>query len=266
MLEAEYATMFAAEERHWWYRGLHDQARRAVRLCREDATGPLRVLDAGCGTGKVLESLACGGEIAVVGLDLSATALQLARRRGDFALTRASAHALPFADASFDAVLSLDVLANLPPSAVPTALAECYRVLVPGGRLICNIVAYQALYSEHDRAVGVVHRYTRGQWGKLLGGAGFFAEYLTYANTLLFPAAALVRLWRKRERPGQAPRSDLALPPGPVNALLTGVRRLENILTVELGIPLPVGLSIFAVARKPRAAARPNRNKTLTHR
>ncbi|WP_428565916.1 MAG: class I SAM-dependent methyltransferase [Solidesulfovibrio sp. DCME] len=251
MLEAEYATMFAAEEGHWWYRGLHDQARRAVGLCREAAKGPLRVLDAGCGTGKVLDTLARDGDVKAFGLDLSATALDLARRRGPLALTRASAAALPFADASFDAVLSLDVLANLPPRLLPTALADCRRVLVPGGRLICNIVAFQALYSEHDRAVGVVRRYTRGQLARLLAGAGFVTERLTYANTLLFPAAALVRLARRRPRPGQAPRSDLAPPPAAVNTVLAAVRRLENILTVDLGIPLPVGLSIFAVARNP---------------
>lgn len=252
MLEAEYATMFAAEEGHWWYRGLHDQARRAVGLCREGAKGPLRVLDAGCGTGKVLETLEHDGGVDLFGLDISATALGLARRRGPFALTRASAAALPFADAAFDAVLSLDVLANLPPHLLPTALADCRRVLVPGGRLVCNLVAFQALYGEHDRAVGVVRRYTRGQVARLLAGAGFVTERLTYANTLLFPPAALVRLWRKRPRPGRAPRSDLARPPAAVNAILAGARRLENILTVDWGLPLPFGLSIFAVAQKPR--------------
>jgi len=259
MLENEYATMRAAEETHWWYRGLHDQVRRAVVLCREDVGRPLRILDAGCGTGKVVSLLTARGD-AVTGLDLSATALSLARTRGPFALTRASAAALPFADAAFDAVLSLDVLANLPPAALPAALADCRRVLAPGGRLILNIVAYQALYSEHDRAVGVVRRYTRGQIARLLDVAGFLPERLTYANTVLFPAAALVRLWRRRPRPGRTPRSDLALPPAAVNAALTGVRTLENILTVTLGMPLPVGLSIFAVARTPRRTPpRPNR-------
>lgn len=257
MLENEYATMRAAEETHWWYRGLHDQVRRAVALCREDVGRPLHILDAGCGTGKVVSLLAAGGD-AVTGLDLSATALSLTGRRGPSALVRASAAALPFADATFDTVLSLDVLANLPPAALPAALADCRRVLVPGGRLILNIVAYQALYSEHDRAVGVVRRYTRGQIARLLDGAGFAPERLTYANTVLFPAA-LVRLWRKRPRPGRTPHSDLALPPAAVNAALTRVRVIENILTMDFGLPLPVGLSIFAVARAPRRTPpRPN--------
>ncbi|EFL49278.1 Methyltransferase type 11 [Solidesulfovibrio fructosivorans JJ]] len=261
MLEAEYATMFAAEETYWWYRGLHDQVRRAVALCREEADGPLRVLDAGCGTGKVLETLA--GE-AVTGLDLSATALSLARRRGDFPLTRASAVDLPFRDASFDVVLSLDVLANVPPSAVIPALAEARRTLVPGGRLILNIVAHQFLYSEHDRAVGVQQRYSAGQVRDFLVAAGFRVEKMTYSNTLLFPVAALVRLWRKRARPGHTPRSDLAPLPPRLNAALARMRFVENALMVDYGIPMPFGLSVFAMAKNPvgPARTRPGRSRT----
>ncbi|MGE4539395.1 MAG: class I SAM-dependent methyltransferase [Desulfovibrio sp.] len=261
MLEAEYATMFAAEETYWWYRGLHDQVRRAVALCREDAPGPLRVLDAGCGTGKVLEALAAD---KATGLDLSATALALARRRGDFPLTRASAVSLPFRDASFDVVLSLDVLANVPPSAVIPALAEARRTLVPGGRLILNIVAHQALYSEHDRAVGVQQRYTTRQIRSFLGSAGFFVEKLTYSNTLLFPIAALVRLWRKRNRPGQAPRSDLAPLPPRLNAALARTRFVENAFMVDYGFAMPFGLSVFAMAKNPVGPARPRSGRSRT--
>lgn len=263
MLEAEYATMFGAEERHWWYLGLHDQVRKALARCRIGENRPLRVLDAGCGTGKVLDLL---GDAAVTGLDLSATGLALARRRGPFALVRASVAALPFGEASFDVVVSLDVLANLPPEAVPGALADCRRVLAPGGRLLLNLVAFQSLYSEHDRAVGVVRRYRTGQVARLLAEAGFEVELLTYANTLLFPAAALVRLWRKRQPAGRAPRSDLALLPGPLNAALARVRFFENDLMLRHDVVLPFGLSIFALARNPigpgRSHPQPSRART----
>ncbi|MFP5260203.1 MAG: class I SAM-dependent methyltransferase [Acidobacteriota bacterium] len=256
MLEAEYATMFGAEERHWWYLGLHDQLKAAYARCRALVTGPGRVLDAGCGTGKVLTLL---GEARPVGLDLSATALALARKRGPFALTRGSAVSLPFAAGSFDVAVSLDVLANVPPAEVPPALAELYRVLAPGGALILNLVALHALFSEHDRAVGVVRRYRADEVRRMLVAAGFSIEILSYSNTILFPIAALVRLWRKRERPGDAaPVSDLAPLPGPLNTLLAGIRRLENAMIVRYGLTLPFGLSVFALARKPAVAATAN--------
>ncbi|KHK01113.1 class I SAM-dependent DNA methyltransferase [Desulfovibrio sp. TomC] len=251
MQEAEYATMFGSEEHHWWYLGLHDQLQQAFARCRGLAAGPGRVLDAGCGTGKVLEILR---DVAPVGLDLSATALALARRRGPFALTQASATTLPFAAASFDVAVSLDVLANVPPAEVPAAFRELFRVLAPGGALILNLVAFEALYSEHDRAVGVVKRYRIGEVRRLLAAAGFTLDICSYSNTILFPIAALVRLWRKRPRPGgRPPVSDLAPLPGPVNAVLAGIRRLENNMIVRHGFALPFGLSIFVLARKPVA-------------
>jgi len=256
VLEAEYATMFGAEERHWWYLGLHDQLEKAFARCRGLVAGPGRVLDAGCGTGKVLQILDAAQP---VGLDLSATALSLARRRGPFALTQASAVSLPFAPESFDLAVSLDVLANVPPAEVPAALADLYRVLAPGGALILNLVAFQSLFSEHDRAVGVVRRYRAGEVRRMLVAAGFSIEILSYSNTILFPVAALVRLWRKRRRPGAgAPVSDLSPLPGPLNALLAGIRRLENDIIVRHGFSLPFGLSVFALARKPAGAAAAN--------
>jgi SAM-dependent methyltransferase len=255
MLEAEYATMFGAEERHWWYLGLHDQVRQAFARCRGLVSGPGRVLDAGCGTGKILELL---GDVRPVGLDLSATALSLARRRGPFPLVRASAVTLPFAAASFDVAVSLDVLANVPPDAVGPAFDELFRVLAPGGALILNLVAFQGLYSQHDRAVGVVRRYRAGEVRRLLVRAGFTLDILSYSNTILFPAAALVRLARKRRRAGQVPVSDLAPLPGPVNAALAAVRRLENAIIVGQGYALPFGLSVFALARKPGAGLSDN--------
>lgn len=240
--------MFAAEQSHWWYLGLHDQVRRAVDRCREDASGPLRLLDAGCGTGKVLSEFA--GD-RVTGLDLSATALSLAKGRGDFPLVRASTAKLPFQDASFDVVVSLDVLSNLPPAVLGTTLADMRRVLAPGGRLILNTAAHQSLYSEHDRAVGVVCRYTAGQIRGFLAGAGFAVELLSYSNTLLFPVAALVRLWRKRHLADPSPHSDLAPLPPRLNALLARTRCLENAAIIRYGLPMPFGLSIFAIARNP---------------
>ncbi|EKO39450.1 MAG: methylase involved in ubiquinone/menaquinone biosynthesis [Solidesulfovibrio magneticus str. Maddingley MBC34] len=248
MLEAEYAAMRQAEERHWWYLGLHDQVRRALARCRGAVSGPGRVLDAGCGTGKVLELLA---DLQPVGLDLSATALSLARQRGDFPLVRASAVTLPFADAAFDVALSLDVLANVPPGEVSAAFAELYRVLAPGGALILNLVAFQALYAEHDRAVGVVRRYRAGEVREMLAGAGFALDILSYSNTILFPAAAVVRLARRRRRPDHEPVSDLAPLPGPINAALAAVRRFENAVVVGKTLAFPFGLSVFALARKP---------------
>jgi SAM-dependent methyltransferase len=96
------------------------------------------VLDAGCGAGAhSLELIRRGA--AVTGVDLSAGLLDIARARlgPDVQLRQADlAQRLPFADASFDAVLASLVMHYLP-DWQPT-LAEFRRVLRPEGRLVIS--------------------------------------------------------------------------------------------------------------------------------
>lgn len=94
--------------------------------------GPLRTLDVGCGTG---ESRRLYVEATrYLGLDLSLTAVRLARRRHrDDDWLKGDVRELPFPDAAFDLVCCSSVLHHLPVRA--WALAEIVRVLRPGGRL-----------------------------------------------------------------------------------------------------------------------------------
>ncbi|MCL4448823.1 MAG: ubiquinone/menaquinone biosynthesis methyltransferase [Actinobacteria bacterium] len=113
-----------------------------------------RVLDLGCGTGALTITLP--PTIKIVGIDLSRVMLETAHKRlseyhgeysGDLSnengcyrneklqvgLSQASAYELPFADATFDAVLSAFVLRNLHER--QTAFDEVARVTKPGGKI-----------------------------------------------------------------------------------------------------------------------------------
>jgi ubiquinone/menaquinone biosynthesis C-methylase UbiE len=73
-----------------------------------------RILDLGCGTGMFLEELAERGGL-VVGVDSSARMLGIARKRaGEVSLVCADADHLPFKDGSFDVVVSITLLQNMP--------------------------------------------------------------------------------------------------------------------------------------------------------
>lgn len=93
----------------------------------EAAITGTRVLDVGCGGGSLAARLRRGGR-EVVGIDPSA--FQAKRTRG----VRAAAGALPFADKSFDSVVSSCSIKHWPDATA--GLAECRRVLRPGGALI----------------------------------------------------------------------------------------------------------------------------------
>jgi SAM-dependent methyltransferase len=106
-------------------------------LVREGDLAGKRVLDVGCGTGRLCAALdALGSRTA--GVDASAEMLAVARSRlpDGIVLEQAKAESLPFGDASFDRVtmqLSVHLVDR------PAAFAEVARVLGPGGRIaICT--------------------------------------------------------------------------------------------------------------------------------
>jgi SAM-dependent methyltransferase len=238
----EYEKLAAAEERMWWFRGLHAalvEALAGAALAPADA-----ILDAGCGTGGLLKHLASALPRArIVGLDLDAVAAAMARAKSGCPVCAGSVDRLPIADGVLDAVLSADVLCHRGVDAA-AGLAEMRRCLRPGGLLVLNLPAYAWLYSAHDAAVDNVRRFGRGELKRLLAHAGFAAVRAWYWNSFLFPLMVLRRkLW-----PGGG--SEVGLLPAPVECVFGAIMALEGRLR-RAGIALPFGGSILAVAVKP---------------
>ncbi len=99
-----------------------------VRRYLDGLPGGSRVLDVGCGEGVLVGEYA--GRLAIEGVDANYASDRV--RAG-------SATALPFADASFDRVLCLDVLEHLALADQATAFAEMFRVLTPDGEALVSV-------------------------------------------------------------------------------------------------------------------------------
>ncbi len=110
-----------------------------------------RVLDLGCGEGATLIHLAAGSAAgsSCTGVDLFEPKLAVARERlPGCRFVRASADALPFADASFDHVLVRDLVHHL--ESPERAIDEAARVLAPGGRMdVLEPCRYSPLIALH---------------------------------------------------------------------------------------------------------------------
>ena len=89
------------------------------------------LLDLGCGAG-MLALLKRKG-VALTGVDLSEECVGAARRNGYDETVLAELHQLPFADASFDYVASLDVIGHVPREQKDAVFSEIKRVLRPEG-------------------------------------------------------------------------------------------------------------------------------------
>ncbi len=94
-----------------------------------------RVLDVGCGTGNYAAALTAATSCRISGLDPSARMLDRAREAAGWeSLLQGSAEHLPFADHSFDVVMTTDVIHHIRDRDV--YFREANRVLKPGGHIV----------------------------------------------------------------------------------------------------------------------------------
>jgi SAM-dependent methyltransferase len=243
MERREYEKSFALEGEHWWFRAKRALVRSVLRRHgRLDGRG----LDVGCGTGGMLQALA--GHGTWVGLDAEPLALDFSRKRGLARLVTGSTGALPFRSNSFDACLCLDVLYHRAVGSDAVALAECHRVLTPGGLLVVTDSALAWLRSAHDDAVHGQRRYSRRELVARIRAAGFTPLFASYTYCLIFPAVAAFRALRQLR--GRAETGSDVFPlPRPLTACLLAVQAAERALLRV--VPLPFGSSVLCVARKP---------------
>jgi ubiquinone/menaquinone biosynthesis C-methylase UbiE len=251
MTPEEFRYLYELEENHWWFQGMRKIT--AALLEGRLPAKPLRILDAGCGTGLMLSWLrARRPGSSSYGVDISSDALHYCSLRGERLLIQSSVAELPLPANTFDLVVSFDVLDRFSLTEAGRPFGELARVLKPGGLLLVRVPAFQFLYSEHDAAVLTAHRYRLDELEGRLTDEGLKPQLLTYANTMLFPAAAVWR-WLHRSRRAGA-KSDVRPLPGPLrwlNPLLARLLFLEASWLRRFRQPLPVGLSAIALARKP---------------
>ncbi len=239
MEKIEYARMRQVEDRYWWFVSRRRMARRLLSAYAPEARD---ILDVGCGAGAFLAELPAG--LTGSGLDFSPEAIALCQERGLERLSQASAEQMPFADASFDALVSLDTLEHVADD--HAAAREIHRVLRPGGAAVLNVPAFPWLWGPHDVALHHHRRYTTRTFGALLEGAGLKVELLSYGIFFLFPVVAAIRLGDKVSR--REPSVALPHAPGPLNGALVSLQDAETSLMMRAR--LPWGSSVVAVARR----------------
>jgi SAM-dependent methyltransferase len=234
-----YDRMAELDSRHWWYRArreiLADLIERKIR-----PPSDARILEIGCGTGHNLAMLGQFGEVDALELDEQARAVA-EQRLGRKVMSAPLPEIAGVADGRYDLVGAFDVIEHIADDRA--AMASIADKIKPGGKFVMSVPAHQWMWSAHDVVNHHQRRYSKRQLRALIQGSPLRLERLGYFNSLLFPVAVAERLASKARGKDEA---DLKLPPGPLNAALERAFASERHLIGR--VPLPPGLSLFAVA------------------
>jgi len=266
-----FVLLFAIEDQHFWFRARNRIIATMVSQITAGLPLGYRVLEVGCGTGNVLRTLeqACPRGM-VVGMDLFAEALQYARRRTSCPLVQGDARALPF-NTQFDLICLFDVLEHLPDDM--QVLRELHAMLATGGILLLTVPAHPSLWSYFDEASCHYRRYELVELESKLIRAGYQIEYLTQYMASIFPFVWVRRRWtaltqgRSTGNAGHMhERASLATLPScarvcgelriiPVVNDLLALLLAQEARLVARRLPLPIGTSLLAIARKDSISA-----------
>jgi 2-polyprenyl-3-methyl-5-hydroxy-6-metoxy-1,4-benzoquinol methylase len=247
MKKNEYYKMYEFENDYWWYRGLHHLTRDYVeRLKRTNSNEELKILDAGCGTGRMMELLDPYGNVE--GFDHAEEAVALCKERGLKNAKKEDLNTWNPPTEYYDIIVNNDVIYISTIEDDMAVVGKFHQALKKNGILILNLPAFKILTRKHDIAVFGVRRYRKRKTLAQLKRIGFVPVHASYRLPPLFFIMLLQKYLADRLQKGNV-ESDLKRLPSFINSILFWMHRVENKI-ITTGIPLPFGSSLFLVCRK----------------
>lgn len=225
---------------HFWMQWRHRLLVRAVKR----AGGPLRnALEVGCGHGVARDMLERDLGIAVDGCDLNRAAMEMAKPGKGKLFVYNILDQESSLLARYDAVFLLDVIEHINDDAA--FLVGALRHLRPGGLVFVNVPASMLFFSDFDRTVGHLRRYTRGSLAKLLRSCGVEAPTIWPWGLLMVPLLFARKAMLRTSRTADIIRAGLVPPNGISRFVLHGLKNIETALPFSM----PLGTSILAWGR-----------------
>jgi len=244
-MEESYASKYhKLEENHWWFLGRRDIIFKLINNYHRDT----EILEVGCSGGALIRFLKERGFRRLRGIDIDERAIEICRQKGITDTCVGDAERTALKDQQFDMIIASDILEHIKDE--DKALREWHRILKKDGELLVFVPAFKFLWSRHDEINHHYRRYSKLSLIKVLKKNGFSIERSSYWNFSLFLPASLVRLSQRfifsnRKRVAEQLNETTHF----VNRTLKYILRLENKL-LSGGINLPLGVSVFAIARK----------------
>ena len=243
--------MFRLEGQLWWYRILHERVEQALQRRFGDRRD-VAILDAGCGTGGMLDFLRRKGYTNLRGVDGSADAVAFTQERG-FLVTLTDLNELAQFEPNmqYDAIICNDVFCYFLKSELPPLVLALANRLRTDGVLISNNNAFGVFEGQHDIAVGIIRRFVLADFETLIPQAGLTINHATYWSFALSPLILLIRQWQQLQlkmgwQSRETAQSDVYLPGKFVNETLYTIAHAEQKLLSRT----PFGSSLFLISCK----------------
>jgi len=244
----EYFYMANAERDFWWYKALHEQVINTIEGKYKNKD--IMILDAGCGTGGLIEKIREKGYKNVKGFDLSSDAIEICRQRGLDIFQYNLLDVLKNNKInSCDVIICNDVVCYFDESEHKAIISNFEKMLKPGGLIILNVPALNIFSGTHDKAVGIVKRFTRKMVSNMTS-----VDTLEIVKEVFWPFSLAIpivsiriyqRLLIKLMKPEHYV-SDVSMPNKIINLLLYQIVKIENKLLQWK----PFGSSLFVVLEK----------------
>ena len=247
----EYRAMYEAEEKLWWYRILHEKVLKEIQRKFQE-NKQIKILDAGCGTGGLMNFLITKGYKNIQGFDYSPDAVSFCKERNlnvqQIDITNFDSD---FENDFFDLIINNDVVYQFENPIIKKIFFTFQQKLKSGGILITNNNAFKIFYGTHDIAVGGKQRFSLPDFENILQGITLKIIHYSYWSWVLSPLILGVRLLQQLQLKLKMidlknVKSDVVLPSDFINNILYQIVKTEEKL-LKKGF---FGSSLFLVLHK----------------
>ena len=243
----EYIKMDKVENDHWWYKSLRELVLNTIDKEFQHRRG-ITILDAGCGTGGLMNYLINNQLTNIEGFDISSTAIDIAKKKylnvsiGDLEQYR-------YNDKKYDVIISNDTMYFFSLDEQKKILDEFYKSLNYNGIVILNLPYSNIFSGMHDKAVGIQQRFTQKMINDMIDFSKYGIVRKAYWPFILFPIILLTRSFQKLKLfldKDIEIKSDIDMPSNWVNNILYQIVKNENKYLSKK----PIGSSLFLVLKR----------------
>ena len=247
----EYIKMHNIETKLWWYKILYDLVFNNLKSFDKN----VNILDAGCGTGGLIEFLYKKGFKNLTGFDVSDDAINFAKQKATIVSNGGGyidifqynlLDKMNFKN-TFDIIISNDTFYFFTFEEKKEILKNFYKILNKDGLVILNLPALNSFSGVHNEAVGIKNRYSKRDLNLFIDESYFYLKNVQFWPILLSPIIFFMRFIQrlKMKKSDYKIVSDLNLPPKLINSLLYYLTKFE----ISLNLRIPFASSMFIVLK-----------------